>query len=255
MGLRRVSLKIYWALRRVIAPKLTYAQYLYEETLKARVRSESRWLDLGCGHGILPVWRRAEEVALVRTCAFTAGLDYDHASLLAHRTITRRVRGDISQLPFCDGSFDLVTMNMVVEHLLHPERQLEEVRRILAPGGLLVFHTPNSFGYTTMMARLVPKRLKGLLISLLDGRTPSDVFPTYYRANTRSRIKELAHSNGYEVVSVRMVVTDAAFAVISPVAVLELIWLRLLMTDALKGLRTNIIAVLRKAETQESPRG
>lgn len=246
MSLRKALFEIYWATRRLIAPNLKYSQYLYEDELKNHVQSHMRWLDLGCGHSILPQWRIEVEKRLFNICAQVTGLDFDLPSLKAHQTILRRVQGDIGKLPFRDQSFDLVTMNMVVEHLNDPDHQFGEVRRVLAPKGLLVFHTPNALGYGTLMARLIPDGVKGLLISILEGRKEEDVFKTYYRANTQGKILHLAQLRGYSVLKIRMIVTDAVFAMVPPLFVLELIWLRVLMTRPFKALRTNIIAVLQK---------
>jgi hypothetical protein len=93
---------------------------------------------------------------------------------------------------------------------------------------------------------MVPERFKGPLIYALDGRREADVFETHYRANTRERIAELAEQSALEVVEVKMLVTDAVFALVLPLAIAELIWIRLLMTRPLRPARTNIIAVLRK---------
>jgi SAM-dependent methyltransferase len=41
-------------------------------------------------------------------------------------------------------SFDVVCYYNVLEHLLDPRRELEAVRRVLAPGGLLVIETPTA---------------------------------------------------------------------------------------------------------------
>jgi SAM-dependent methyltransferase len=46
-------------------------------------------------------------------------------------------------LPFCDNSFNVVTMFDVIEHIARPRNYLCEVRRILRPDGLLIFQTPN----------------------------------------------------------------------------------------------------------------
>ena len=57
------------------------------------------------------------------------------------------VIGDLEQppLPFADGSFDVVLLTEVLEHLRdYPGRTLADVRRILRPGGLLVLTTPNA---------------------------------------------------------------------------------------------------------------
>src|SRR5262249_12238021 len=113
MSIRAPLLRLYWAMRRVIAPTLRYSQYPYEEILAAHVRRDTRWLDLGCGHHVLPPWRGEQERRLVATCRSLVGLDADLVSLARHRSIDRRVGGDMTRLPFADASFDLVTANMV----------------------------------------------------------------------------------------------------------------------------------------------
>lgn len=45
-------------------------------------------------------------------------------------------------LPFADGSFDVVTMLAVLEHLSHPLEILRETHRVLRPGGSLLLTTP-----------------------------------------------------------------------------------------------------------------
>ena len=46
--------------------------------------------------------------------------------------------GDLSHLPLRDGEADFASLNMVLHHVPQPEEVLEELRRALAPGGLLV---------------------------------------------------------------------------------------------------------------------
>jgi hypothetical protein len=98
-----------------------------------------------------------------------------------------------------------------------------------------------------MLSRLVPEAIKGKLIRLLEGREEHDIFKTYYAANTEHAIRALARENGFEVVECRLLVTDAIFAMIPPLALVELLWIRLLMLGLLRSLRTNIIVALRKA--------
>ena len=64
------------------------------------------------------------------------------------------------------------------------------------------------------MARLFPTRLKNKIVYVLERREELDVFKTYYRANTENRINDLARSNGFEVLQLDMIVTDAVFAAI-----------------------------------------
>jgi SAM-dependent methyltransferase len=44
-----------------------------------------------------------------------------------------------------DNSFDVVLSSQVLEHVANPKRYLEEARRILAPGGLLILSTHGMF--------------------------------------------------------------------------------------------------------------
>jgi glycosyltransferase involved in cell wall biosynthesis/SAM-dependent methyltransferase len=46
-------------------------------------------------------------------------------------------------LPFKDGVFQLVSLIEVIEHTQSPARSLDEVRRVLGPGGRLALTTPN----------------------------------------------------------------------------------------------------------------
>jgi len=44
---------------------------------------------------------------------------------------------DAHELPFCEGNFDTVVANNILEHLYEPLASLEEIRRVLKPGGCL----------------------------------------------------------------------------------------------------------------------
>jgi SAM-dependent methyltransferase len=245
MVFRARLFRVYHAMRAAVVPSLRYSQETYEETLTPLVRG-ARWLDLGCGHRVLPNWREGEERALVASSRLAAGIDYDLPSLRRHRSISIRTRGDLSHLPFADGSFDLASANMVLEHLENPLEMFREVRRVLAPGGSFLFHTPNLWGYATVGARLLPERPKLALAALLEDRPAEDVFPTHYRANHPTTLESLARQAGLEVVTMRLIATDAVFALVPPLALLELAWLRLLLTRPFERLRPNLIGILRR---------
>lgn len=51
------------------------------------------------------------------------------------------------QLPFQNEEFDVIWSSEVIEHLVDPVFSLKEARRILKPGGRLVYTTPNSFPF------------------------------------------------------------------------------------------------------------
>jgi len=126
MSVRDVSLRFYWKAQSVMVPGLQYAQTLYEHVLWQVTTGRGAWLELGCGHQVLPPWRSVQEVDLVKQTRVTVGLDADFHSLKSHRTIARRVCGSVTTLPFMSESFDLVSSNMVFEHLDDPEAFLRE---------------------------------------------------------------------------------------------------------------------------------
>ena len=222
------------------------SQRLYERRLAEVLRRNIDWLDLGCGHQVLPEWRGEEEARIVSECRSITGIDYDMPSLQRHRSVRRLVRGDISSLPFRDGSFDLISANMVVEHLSNPELQFGEIARVLRPGGQLLIHTPNALGYPTLLSRAVPDVAKGVLIRLLDSRAAADVFPTHYRANTDRALEATAARVGLHVVRMQMVATDAVLALVPPLAAIELAFIRLTLQKRLRRYRADIIATLQK---------
>ena len=241
----------YRALKRVIHPSLRYAQNVYEDVLGEYAKAGARWLDVGCGHHILPEWRGDSEQQLVARCAVVVGVDADTQALSKHRSIHMRAAAKLPDLPFRPDSFDLVTANMVVEHLATPAADFASMARILAPGGYLILHTPNALGHATIGARLVPEPFKKRLVHLLDGRVADDVYPTFYRANTPRRIRACASAVRLEVERIALIGSDAVTALVPPLAMLELLWIRLVSLRALAPFRSNMIAILRKPDAGE----
>jgi ubiquinone/menaquinone biosynthesis C-methylase UbiE len=245
VSLRDRRFRFYWRMRAHIAPRLEFSQAIYERVLADAVPSR-RWLDVGCGNKLLPAWRAPQAERLVRSVKHVVGVDYDHESLTQHRNISERVRADITTLPFRDGSFDVVTANMVLEHVKDPDRLLSEIFRVLAPGGVFIAHTPNLRGYATVLARLLPEAVKPRIVGWLHGRAEADVYRTYYRINSESALRQTAARAGFSRVTVRHLVSDAQLVMIPPLVVLELLMIRLLMTRPFRRFRIYLIAAMEK---------
>ena len=244
--MRRRCYGFYWKMRDRIVPGLEYSQAIYERVLDDALRTRTRWLDVGCGHQVLPSWRGEAESGLVARTSRAVGVDYDHDSLRHHRTLHHRVRADIATLPFRDASFDLVTANMVLEHLKDPQGQLNEIFRVLEPGGVFLAHTVNVRGYLTIAAKLLPESLKPSLVWWLERRRPADLFPTHYRINSEALLYKYGHLSGFSDISVRYILSDAQMVMVPPLAVAELFAIRLLMKRRFRRLRTNLIALMTK---------
>jgi SAM-dependent methyltransferase len=52
------------------------------------------------------------------------------------------VLGDLQQLPFADGVFDAAINVVTLEHVREPARVIEELYRVLTPGGRILLVTP-----------------------------------------------------------------------------------------------------------------
>jgi SAM-dependent methyltransferase len=252
-GLRRSGTEWTAFIQRWLAPELRYSQDYYEDILRRHVAAARSWLDLGCGHHILPPWRIEAERDLVSTVPFLVGIDYDLPSLIKCETVPHRVRGDIAALPFRDQSFDLVTANMVVEHLSQPSHQFAEIARLLRPGGKFLFHTPNLRGYPAMISQYLPDRVKKWLALVLERRREEDVFRTFYKANTRSSIEAAASAAGLRTELFQFTCSVPVFARVPPIAFFELIYIRLLLRlRMMLPYRPTIICVLSKPADRES---
>lgn len=96
-------------------------------------------LDAGCGEGFLLQYLREDGCA-----ARMSGIDNSLPALRwAVETLpaARLALADVRELPFGDGSFDLVLCLEVLEHLPEPRRGLEELRRV--SGGYCLLSVPH----------------------------------------------------------------------------------------------------------------
>ena len=89
------------AIARTIHLDITHQQEHYVKSLVRYLRPGDRWLDIGCGHDIVPDWAMLpqDQETLVRTAGYLVGLDLDD-SMLRHRHLTHRVWGNGEALPF-----------------------------------------------------------------------------------------------------------------------------------------------------------
>lgn len=223
------------------------SQYLYRTELRNVLRHVTRWLDLGCGHNFLPPWMDEEPLLASLSHHQIVGVDLDRVALSKHQQLRLRVVGDVEQLPFGPRSFDLVTANMVLEHVHDPEHLFHEVGRVLAPGGSFLIHTPNASGYTTVMTRCVPASWRPTLARVLQGRNEQDVYHTYYRANTLGTLQALARVTSFQVAHLRTVASSAQLFRVPVIGWTEERLLRRLSSDRFERWRPCILGRLVKA--------
>lgn len=102
---------------------------LLERLIHSYLRNspEKRLVELGCGKG-----------ALSNCHPNYLGLDISHLALKTWLRGKRTIQADIQYVPLKDRTADLIFSRCALEHLPRPEVCLEEINRILKPGGVLL---------------------------------------------------------------------------------------------------------------------
>ena len=129
-------------------------------------------LDVGCGGG-----RTVSKLAATAMHGKVYGIDYSVDSVAATKTTNARSiemgrvevrQGSVSQLPFSDGVFDLVTA--VETHFWWPNlpADMREILRVLKPGGALTVVAEVYKGANTMASKLAEKYASRTRMTLLS---------------------------------------------------------------------------------------
>ncbi|MEM9416694.1 MAG: class I SAM-dependent methyltransferase [Planctomycetota bacterium] len=239
----------YWRLRKHLTPGLRNAQYAYLAALSETLGKGDDWLDIGCGRRIAPTWLSNGgrlESDLIGRAGRVVGVDPD-ASALSDNTLPMvKHHSTAERVAEPDAAFDLITANMVVEHLETPGAMLCEAERLLRPGGVVLLHTPNRWYPVTVMASAVPSKLRRRVTGWLEKRAACDIYPTHYRMNSPQAIRRLAHHAGLEVESVRLTADSPETVRLGLLVLPELAMITLTRTRMCRFLRSNLIVTLRK---------
>jgi ubiquinone/menaquinone biosynthesis C-methylase UbiE len=144
------------------------------------VENRDTVLDVGCGGG-----RTVSKLAQAATGGKVYGVDHSEASIAStERTNARWIAlgrvevrlASVSELPFADDTFDLVTA--VETHFWWPDLRgdMREVLRVLKPGGLLLIAAEIYKGAGTMLSRLAEEHSGRSGMTLLSAEEHRQLF-------------------------------------------------------------------------------
>lgn len=104
-----------------------------------RMKKTGRWLDVGCSAGFI--------VEAARNAGFDAyGVDIEAWGIRFAKEqlgLDHVYQGALEEQHFPDGHFDIITAYEIIEHVPNLDRFVGEIKRILAPDGILEIRTPD----------------------------------------------------------------------------------------------------------------
>jgi ubiquinone/menaquinone biosynthesis C-methylase UbiE len=119
------------------------AEHLARYRWASQFAAGRRVLDAGCG------WAYGTAMLAQAGATSAAGVDLAPTVIeVAQAELGTAVQlkvGDVRELPYPDAAFDLVVCFEVIEHVEDYSRVLDELKRVLVPGGLLIVSSPNIF--------------------------------------------------------------------------------------------------------------
>ncbi len=198
-------------------------------------------LDVGCGPAGLVAGYDTYAEAVV-------GID----EYLTHFTefdgsfgITKLAESRLDALPFPDETFDVVTSSWVLEHIKHPNISMQEVARVLKPGGRFIFITPNALNYVVMLRRLVPESISKQLVKLIYDRDEDFINPTYYQMNTPHDVERICAGAGLYAERLQTI-GDPTYLAVNEIAFQLSLVIESWLDDAYPQGRVHLVGVYRK---------
>lgn len=150
-------------------------------------------LEVGCGTGRFSTLLSSIGTRLTIVDISYAMLDATRIKIrdMEVRNVEGYVNSSIYDLPFDSASFQSILSINVFSHLENSVSALNELARVLVPGGHFLVSFPNLYSYFLIPALAVNARHKSL---------GKEVFSVWYRPES---ILSMLHESGYEILSIK----------------------------------------------------
>ncbi len=184
----------------------------FHQQIQKHVPKDKHVLELGPGP------KNQTSGFLRRNFASLDGLDVDEGAK-QNPDLGRVYIYDGGEWPISDASYDAVVADYVLEHLDKPQVTIAEAFRVLRPGGLFCFRTPNLFYYVSIVSSLTPHWFHRLVANRLRNLPPDahDPWSTHYRMNRPRTIRRLMLRAGFKEVELNMIEKEPSYGMYSRV--------------------------------------
>lgn len=144
------------------------------------------------------------------------GVDIDPA-VYTNSALRTANKIENDRYPFSDHSLDAWVSDYVLEHVEYPACHLAEVNRVLKPGGIYLFRTPNRYHYVSIVSNYTPLWFHRLISNRIRNlpRNAHDPYPTFYRFNDQRTITAAAQKIGMEIVEFHLVEKEPSYGMSS----------------------------------------
>lgn len=178
-------------------------------------------------------------------------IDIDKETLEINTYADKKILADVSSIPMVkDGSVDVVLSEWVLEHLNEPRSAFRETARVLKPGGIFIFETPNTanpiIGFFRLVKKISNKATKRISSKYLLDKTENDIYPAYYKANSSKSLDKMLAEVGFEKIFMGRTGCPGYFRSWKLLLWLNLKFEKLLELKLFDGYRAYLIGVYRK---------
>ncbi len=147
-------------------------------------------LDIGCGNGD---FLSAMEARGWHSYGTDVSLN---ACQLASKKLQNIYNCELQECDFSDEIFDAITLNHVFEHFTKPKQEIEEIHRIIKPGGLLYLSLPN---------------IKSRQFEITKGFWHHLEMPRHVYHFSPTTIRSFLEKNGFKVLSINFPIFEFPF--------------------------------------------
>jgi len=179
--------------------------YKYAEIIEIVLKEskkDNKILDIGIAYGFY-------DIVLVKKYCYmnTVGLELEQNIPIYGKLLTkygiRVYAGELSEkpLPFESDEFDFIIFSEIIEHLrILPYIALQEINRILKPGGKLLLTTPNIASLSNILKLILGQNISE---NILNSNQTTSCFLTdniaHIREYTMSECTQLLTKSGFEI--------------------------------------------------------